>query len=115
MAQKMNNEREQEEIRKMAAKLWHEEVLLEQANKQVQEKQWREYLEQQKRISQKKVHASLTKPDLLFFSGPNMKPVWLCKALYAVFIHITLLLVTGEQEVAGVNCTRRGVVETDCG
>lgn len=59
MAQKMNREREQEEIRKMAAKLWHEEVLLEQTSKQVQEKQWREHLEQQKRMNQKKVNASL--------------------------------------------------------
>ena len=59
MAQKMNREREQEEIRKMAAKLWHEEVLLEQASKQVQEKQWREQLEQQKIMNQKKVNASL--------------------------------------------------------
>ena len=40
MVQKMNSEQEQEEIRKMAAKLWHEEVLLEQASKQVMEKQW---------------------------------------------------------------------------
>ena len=54
MAQKMNREREQEEIRKMAAKLWHEEVLLEQTSKQVQEKQWREQLEQQKIMNQKK-------------------------------------------------------------
>ena len=60
MAQKMNSEQEQEEIRKMAAKLWHEEVLQEQANKQVQEKQWQEHLEQQKRINQKKVCTSLT-------------------------------------------------------
>lgn len=59
MAQKMNREQEQEEIRKMAAKLWHEEVLLEQASKQVQEKQWREQLEQQKIMNQKKVNASL--------------------------------------------------------
>ena len=59
MAQKMNREREQEEIRKMAAKLWHEEVLLEQTSKQVQEKQWREQLEQQKIMNQKKVNASL--------------------------------------------------------
>lgn len=59
MAQKMNREKEQEEIRKMAAKLWHEEVLLEQTSKQVQEKQWREQLEQQKRMNQKKVNASL--------------------------------------------------------
>ena len=60
MAQKMNRERQQEEIRKMAAKLWHVEVLLEQTSKQVQEKQWRgEQLEQQKRMNQKKLNASL--------------------------------------------------------
>ena len=59
MAQKMNSEREQEEIRKMAAQLWHEEVLLEQASKQVQERQWREQLEQQKQIDEKKVNDTL--------------------------------------------------------
>ena len=59
MAQKMNSEQEQEEIRKMAAKLWHEEVLLEQASKQVMEKQRREQLEHQKRINEKKVNGIL--------------------------------------------------------
>ena len=59
MAQKMNSEQEQEEIRKMAAKLWHEEVLVDQASKQVMEKQRREQLEQQKRINQKKVSDSV--------------------------------------------------------
>lgn len=59
MAQKMNSEREQEEIRKMAAQLWHEEVLLEQASKQVQERQRREQLEQQKRLNEKKVNDTL--------------------------------------------------------
>lgn len=53
----------------MAAKLWHEEVLLEQTSKQVQEKQWREHLEQQKRMNQKKVNASLAQPDNFFIIG----------------------------------------------
>ena len=56
----MNSEQEQEEIRKMAARLWHEEVLLDQASKQVMEKQRREELEQQKRINQKKVNDSIS-------------------------------------------------------
>lgn len=56
MAQKMSSEQEQEEIRKMAAKLWHEEALLEKASKQVLERQRQEQLEQQKRINQKKAN-----------------------------------------------------------
>ena len=70
MAQKLNSKREQEEIRKMAAKLWHEEVLPEQANKK--EKQWQEQLEQQKRINQKKVQhmpASHSQTTLFIYIG----------------------------------------------
>jgi len=56
MAQKMNSEQEQEEIRKMAAQLWHEETLLEQASKQVLDRQRREQLEKQKRANEMKVN-----------------------------------------------------------
>ena len=56
MAQKMNGEQVQEEIRKMAAQQWHEEALLEQASKKVFERQLREQLEQQKRTNEKKVN-----------------------------------------------------------
>lgn len=66
MAQKMNGEREQEEIKKMAAQLWHEEVLQEQASKQEQERQWREQLEQQKKINQKKVNDTIQGSKLLY-------------------------------------------------
>lgn len=55
MAQKMTNQQEQEEIRKMAAQLWHEEALLEQTGKQVFEKQRRQQLEEHKRANQIKV------------------------------------------------------------
>lgn len=58
LAQKLNSEQEQEEIRKLAAQLWHEEALLEQASKQVLERQRREQLEQQKRANQMKVNGT---------------------------------------------------------
>ena len=70
MAQKMNGKRKQEDIRKMAAKLWNEEVLPEQASKQ--EKQQQEQLEQQKRINQKKVQymlASHSQTILVIYIG----------------------------------------------
>ena len=65
MAQKMNSKREQEDIRKVAAKLWHEEVLPEQASKQ--KKQRQEQPEQQKRINQKKVYAKASHSQTTLF------------------------------------------------
>ena len=72
MAQKLNSKRKQE-IRKMAAKLWHEEVLPEQASKQ--EKQRQEQLEQQKRINRKKVcaKASHSQTTLFIYIGMPIK------------------------------------------
>ena len=59
-----------------------------------------------------------------FMLGPQCKrktAVWLLKTnkillyIYVINYYPTLSLVTGEQEVAGVNCTRRCAVETHCG
>ncbi|XP_065896692.1 coiled-coil domain-containing protein 177-like [Dysidea avara] len=55
MAQKLSSQQEQEELKKMAAKAWHEEALLEQTTKQIQERQYREQLEEHKKAVQQQL------------------------------------------------------------
>lgn len=56
MAQKLSSQKEQEEMRKMAAKVWHEEALLEQTSKHIQERQYREHLEEHKKAVKQQVN-----------------------------------------------------------
>jgi len=56
MAHKLSSQKEQEELRKIATKMWHEEALLEQTSKQIQEKQYREHLEEHKKAVKQQVN-----------------------------------------------------------
>ena len=55
MAHKLATQQEQEEVRKMAAKVWHEEALLDQTSKQIEERQHREYLVEHNKAVQQQV------------------------------------------------------------